>query len=123
MKGPLHFINNDHGFVLPYVLFIAAFILIVLSANIQTYEHDIYMTEQHLEQLRIESILQMGHISLKNDLINDNDLKSASYSFPYGELDVEIVRLDQNTFHVFKNVITKNKSKYKLTKHITLHEN
>ncbi|WP_217586702.1 competence type IV pilus minor pilin ComGG [Lentibacillus saliphilus] len=93
MQRKLSFIKLQSGFVLPYVLFGAAIVLLVLSSSIQLYQNEIQITELELEHIKIETLFQMGYSTYLANRQEDSWPNSASYSFPQG--DVEIVYVEE----------------------------
>src|SRR5699024_12696616 len=67
MKKQLSFITNQHGFFLPYVLFIPGLVFIIITASISIYKQDITLTHRLVEQTNIKSLEQMGSVSFKQN--------------------------------------------------------
>lgn len=112
MKKSLHFMNNDNGFILPSILFIIVIMFIVLTTNIKIYYHDQFITEQHLEQLKIETIVQMGRLMVKKELIKAPNTEKVHYTFPDGNITIEIIPMDHAEYHLHLTVVTNNLSTY-----------
>lgn len=54
------------------------------------YQQEIVMAKNHLEQLKIESLIQLGIESYKDDLKNSNHfLNEKHYYFPLGDVSIE----------------------------------
>lgn len=118
MRKQLSFMNED-GFMLPYVLFIVTIILVVLTTSIHMYKQDTIMTYHHTEQLKIESLIQMGLMSLKTDHLHENiDQDKATYSFPDGTVHLSFLpSTEDDMLLVQLTVYTKNGSSYQ-TEHV-----
>src|SRR5690625_7303494 len=86
MKRYFQFIISERGFTYPFIVLIISLILIVLFKSIEQYKQDIIMTENHLEHLRFDTIVQMSLDHLKRDLSQDKELKNVFYAFPEGEI-------------------------------------
>src|SRR5690625_2885206 len=102
MKKRLFFINES-GFILPYVLFLITIIFIVLTANIHIYKQETYNTHHHLEQLKIETLVQMGIMTFKNDYMDKNiQTNEVTYTFPDGTVDISFVpkELNEHLLHI-----------------------
>lgn len=120
MKKHLHFQHNNAGFILPYVLLISTLIFIVLSASITTYQHDVQMMEYHIEQMRIETIIQMGYAQIKRELLDNPDLDQASYTFPDGNIDITVRQMTNNKYQLHMMILTNNGSNYKILHYLFL---
>ncbi|MEC5422261.1 hypothetical protein QGM71_02005 [Virgibacillus sp. C22-A2] len=115
MKKPLFFISNEKGFVLPYILFIITLVFIFLTSNISTYKNEIKMTENHLEQVIIETLYQMGHTKLKEEFVTNNyHATQISYSFPDGLVNINLTPLTQTKYRLEFNITTTKRSVYNL---------
>src|SRR5699024_3718879 len=94
MKKQLSF-TNSLGFILSYVLFLIIIIFIVLSASIHIYKKEMLMTAQHIEQQKIESLIQMGITMFKEELLKkDIDKDYITYTFPDGTVDILVKPLN-----------------------------
>lgn len=104
MKRLLHFTNREDGFVFPFVLFVAVIIFIIITSHIYVYHHDIHITNNHQEQLKMETLFQMSRVRVKEDLpVLDQYPSHISYQFPYGDVTVFIPDKNsrQITFHIY----------------------
>ncbi|WP_088050629.1 hypothetical protein [Virgibacillus dakarensis] len=111
MKKQLSFINKQHGFFLPYVLFITAIVLFVLTVNTNTYKNDIRIIHNHLEQLKIETLVQMGREKFKVETGTHTDERgTVSYSFPPGNVKIIYNRLTLTEYRLFFTVETGEKT-------------
>lgn len=85
MKKQLSFITEQRGFFLPYVLFITTIIFIVLTASINIYKNDIYITNRLTEQVKIKTMLQMARKQFKDNIDTlDTSSDQVEYNFPDG---------------------------------------
>ncbi|MBT2214450.1 hypothetical protein KK120_01220 [Virgibacillus dakarensis] len=111
MKKQLSFTNKQHGFFLPYVLFITAIVLFVLTVNTNTYKNDIRIIHNHLEQLKIETLVQMGREKFKAETGTHTDERgTVSYSFPPGNVKIIYNRLTPTEYRLFFTVETGEKT-------------
>lgn len=86
MKKQLSF-TSESGFIFPYVIFIISLLLIVLLASIHIYKQESHMTQYHFEQIKMETLVQMGLAAFKNDLLEQHISEdSVTYTFPYGSV-------------------------------------
>ncbi|HLR75272.1 MAG TPA: competence type IV pilus minor pilin ComGG [Virgibacillus sp.] len=123
MKKQLSFMNNS-GFILPYVLFIITIILIVLSASIHIYKQEINMTHHHIEQLKIETLIQMSIMAFKDDYLNDSlDSGSVTYNFPYGTVHTDYSVETTSTILMQLTIRTDEHSSYQTNHVMTIKPN
>jgi len=111
MKSRLSFMNNEAGFYLPYVMFIITIVIILITANIQSYKSDIYITDRQVEHIIIESLFQLGRERVKSEL-NAPDLPEKVYYF-FHDGTVEITITPQENFYeLFFSIDTNNHTNY-----------
>lgn len=110
MKKQLYFMTKEKGFILPYTLFITTIILLLLTASINIYSREVQMTHQAVEQLKLETLFQMGRTKFKNELSTLNSHNDTIvYTFPDGTVEIEyIVGEDDHNLHF--TIYTKNNS-------------
>lgn len=121
MRKQLLFINNEKGFFLPYVLFIISIIFIAISANIINYQNDIHITDTYLEQLKIETLFQMGHAALKEEIKNSGEMiEKKSYSFPDGKVKISLISFSEETLHYDFNISTSKHPQYSIIHYMNI---
>src|SRR5699024_12147737 len=74
MKNKLFYITNQHGFFLPYVLFIVSLTFIIVSTNIKIYNNEIQMMNHLTEQIKIETLLNMGRTKFTKEMIDNKNV-------------------------------------------------
>lgn len=80
---------SEAGFVLPSVIFLISILLIVFLANASIYALEINMGKHMIEQIKIESLIQLGLESYKAELQSTKEfLSQVSYQFPQGEVEI-----------------------------------
>src|SRR5690625_4520730 len=97
MKKRLSSMNNDKGFILPVIWLITILSFIVISVMVQTYQNELFITEQNLEQLIVETLFQMGYEQFLQDH-DVNDLTSyyeVQYHFPSGHVTIQYLQLNE----------------------------
>ena|SRR5690625_5304571 len=103
MKKQSSFINNEYGFLLPFVLFIATILFLMISASIKMYDQEIELTYQNINQLKIETLFQMGYEKFIHETsTEDFDQQiNVQYIFPDGNVSLEFQHLgdDQGQLH------------------------
>ncbi|MFA1821545.1 hypothetical protein ACDX78_15425 [Virgibacillus oceani] len=117
MKKPLSFMNNDRGFFLPLVLFSVTLLFIFISANIQSYKHDVQITERQVEQVIVESLFQLGREKVKDELISIEIPDKVQYTFPDGTVNITISSKDY-FYELFFSIKTNNNINYSFLNHM-----
>lgn len=109
MKKPSFIMSNQSGFFLPYVLFITTIIFIIITASIRTYQHEIEITHHLIDQLRGETIVQMGLAKFNQEYLPiERDTFSVYYNLPDGEVTIVYSFIDDSEYRLHFTVITKN---------------
>lgn len=109
--------NNTSGFMLPYVLLIVSIIFIVATANINIYEQEIEITEQYIEQLKVESLLQMAHDKFRNEHSSIKaDRLTVEYDLPSGLVIVSYTIVEEKLKHLHFEIFTDKQSHYTFLK-------
>lgn len=84
MKKRLLF-TNETGFILPSVCFLLFLLLLIFLTNITIYELELTMSKQMIDQIKIESLIQLGVETYKNDLQSSQTfIPQTNYQFPQG---------------------------------------
>jgi|SRR5690625_3119743 len=109
MKNQSYIMNNESGFFLPYTLFITALIFIIITTGIRTYHHEIDITHHLVDQLKSETIIQMGLAKFnQNHLPTDQDTLNVDYSFQHGEVTISYNTINDSEYRLYFNVLTKD---------------
>ncbi|HLR01130.1 MAG TPA: hypothetical protein VK111_00085 [Virgibacillus sp.] len=95
--------HNEKGFILPLVLFITAIVMVIVLSGIQIYKNNIQLTHHHIQQLKIETLLQSALTRFKQELKNgditlpgsSDELLSTSYTFPDGQVEIHRRMVDK----------------------------
>ena len=124
MKKQLSIINSQDGFFLPYVLFIISLIFILTTSNIAIYRNDLQITAAQTEQIKIETLFQMGRTKFKANIDQYNAKNNtASYSFPDGNVQIIIHSINDNKYDLYFTILTKEKNtKYVITNSLQIGE-
>ncbi|WP_339228117.1 hypothetical protein NSQ77_21340 [Oceanobacillus sp. FSL K6-2867] len=83
-------IMNEHGIVLPYVIFITTLVFMFIMTAIHSYKQDIALTQRHIQQVKIETLFQMGYETVKAEMTDQQPPNSVSYHFPDGSVSIAI---------------------------------
>lgn len=121
MRKQSRFLCNQSGFFLPYVLGITVIIIFATVTHINLYQQDIKVTHQHLEQLKIETLIQMGYQKFQEEYpVVDSDQFEVGYSFPHGTVNLRYKTLGEMDYNLHVDVLTFNNSAfatYRMIKH------
>lgn len=116
MKKHLKLIRNENGQMLMFVLISASMIIVLFVGAIKLYMNTIEESRFLLEQVEIETIVQMSKRDLLTLKGKDKELK-ASYHFTYpnGDIYLTLVKLEDKKYLINNEIILKNKSTYENT--------
>lgn len=122
MKKQLSSTNSESGFIFPYVLLIATVLFIVITANINMYRQEIQLTYQTIDQLKVETLLQMGYAKFLEEFSKEDlDQKiTVQYDFPDGNVTIEFNQVTSDEGQLLFQMNTKNNSYVAVTKPIHL---
>lgn len=88
MKNQLYF-TNEKGFILPSMSLLIFILFIIFLANISIYHLELNMHHHLLKRIEIESLIQLGVETYKNDLeTSEKILQNAQYEFPQGKVNI-----------------------------------
>src|SRR5690625_3493711 len=65
-------IMNEKGFFLPYVLIVAVIMLTIITTSILIYKTEVESTQFFIDQLELETIIQMGRAQFKAEEVYKN---------------------------------------------------
>ncbi|WP_162800305.1 hypothetical protein [Oceanobacillus zhaokaii] len=116
--------NNEKGFFLPYVLFIIAIVYIIVTTNIAMYRNDLQLTENQIEQVKIETLFQMQREQFKQE-VQKHGLPSSetTYHFPDGKAKIAIIRSENQTHELNVSITTNNNHRYTIINTLTTSDN
>lgn len=105
--------NNEKGFFFPYIIVICAIIFIIFTSYIASYQNELKITENNLEQMELETLLRMGYQSFwfKEDYLKESESKFF-YHFPNGEVTITKTITNPNEINLLIEAITLQKSAY-----------
>lgn len=119
MKKQSFIMSNQSGFFLSYTLFITTIIFIIITASIRTYQHEIEITHQLIDQLRGETLVQMGLAKFNQEYLPiERETFSVHYHLPDGEVTIAYSFIDDSEYRLHFTVITKNGLTYTTLKPI-----
>lgn len=104
---------NEAGFFLPYVLFITSLVFMIVTTSINIYQQDTQMTHRYVDQLRIETLVQMGLATFRKEYLpNESSTLTVDYVFPDGEVTIVYHLIDEFEYRLHFTVLTVNDSLY-----------
>ncbi|WP_100010671.1 hypothetical protein [Lentibacillus sediminis] len=100
MKKPSSFMNKGNGFILPYVLFIIALVLILIMGNITQYRSEFTSTALQIENVRVETLFQMGREKWKQEIAPHGAVldQVTTYDFPVGTVEINLVAENEERY-------------------------
>lgn len=103
---------------MPYVMLVISIVIIFVTANIQSYKNEIYITDRQVEHVIIESLFQLGREKVKKEMDSLDLPEEVHYTFPDGTVDISITpgrKYDQLIF----NISTNNQTDFRFTTYIS----
>lgn len=110
MKKNSTFINEEKGFILPLVLLIATLLFLFVSTNIAIYKNEMSITKNELDQIKIDTLFQMGRAKFKDDLtVLTQESGTVYYTFPNGNVEVSFKMDTEDVYELTFSVSTSDK--------------
>ena len=109
MKNSWSFTRNQNGFAFPLVLLASAAILLFVSNGIQMYQAESKITDDLLEQLKVETIFQTSNWELRQIISEANGRELPSrYKFehPHGSASVHLNSSNEGIYQAIFNIET-----------------
>ncbi|MBU5466391.1 hypothetical protein KQI49_06020 [Virgibacillus sp. MSJ-26] len=126
MRNKFFYFNNQRGFFLPYVLFIVSLTFLLVTTNIKLYDNEIHMMHHLIEQIKIETLIQMSHMKYREDVNQSNHIPEViSYTFPSGDVTISFLNHKENRAFVHYQITTDNNISFSINDYIELahHQN
>lgn len=111
MKNQLHTTANEKGFILPYVLFIITLLFLLITTNTNHYQREIEITARHIQQVKMETLFQMGREKVKSEIEHVQLNDTLIYNFPDGRVRIKITALGDGYSELLFN-ITSNSNEH-----------
>lgn len=108
---------NEHAFFLPYISVLCTIVYILLLSMIYTYHNDLFITQKHIEQIKIETLFQRSREEVKEAFINNNLVTEGQlhYTYPDGSVVITYVQIEPNHYQLHYAIQTENKTDYTFT--------
>lgn len=121
MKKRCVLIFNERGYILPSIILMIFIALIGLTATISIYHEEMEMTKSHIEQLKIDTLIQMAYTKFKENYpFIEQYHEEVHYSFKDGDVSLTYTVLDDLRVNVYVYVETDNNAYHSTRKMITL---
>ncbi|SHF60805.1 competence type IV pilus minor pilin ComGG [Ornithinibacillus halophilus] len=122
MKKLYRIINDEKGYYLSYVMLITTILLLLITSTIGIYRNEIQITENTIEQIKLETLIQMGFASFKRDYIQleigeENNLQ---YEFPDGNVEIQFIQHSETEVNMNMIIRTEAIPRYIVTKRILI---
>lgn len=111
----LDFMRQSEGFIFAYVLFIISILFLIITGSITSYQHDTSITDNMLEQVKIETLFQMSHTEFKDALQGHDTLQEDDvfdYDYPYGMVTVSIRKIQDDNVYAHFQITTSKGAEY-----------
>src|SRR5699024_836597 len=117
MKKVLFITRNQQGFILPFSLFIISILLLLFTIQITIFKNDIQITHNHQEQLKIETLIQMGREKFKRDIVSKQQQATGTvtYKFPPGNVTIDYQKIDPSSYRLAWDIASSDKTYRKRT--------
>lgn len=118
MKKYLKWIKNERGQMLLFVLISASIIFMLFTTSIKLYMNTIEDTQALLDQLEVETLIQMSKV----DLLSNNEKEQSNFYFVYpnGEIEIKLNNKYDTRYIVNNEMTLYNHSIYETTYEIDL---
>ncbi|MEN2765992.1 hypothetical protein [Ornithinibacillus xuwenensis] len=120
MKKSLSIIRNQKGITFPSVLLLTSLVLLHLSFSIISFSHDIRITANHMEQIKAQTLFQIGYERYEEEFLQKKDFRSTTYESPDGVNHINISQMADNTLLLHFNIVTNEDYHYTVTKKLNL---
>lgn len=119
MKKYSGLIQSNRGFILPGLLLFTSLVLIVFTHSLHLYKTNQLLTVNEIEQIKMETLFQMGHQSFIQDLSKESvslPLQPVIYTFPYGVVTVTYTSPSNNTLDTHFSIETNQNSRKQINR-------
>lgn len=110
MKEQLFMNKNEGGYFFPLVLFVVTVLFATVATSTIIYKNEIEIVDKLMEQLHVETIIQMSKVKFQSDALYENEnTGNVNYIFPPGDVNINYSMIDSETV-LLQMLITTNKS-------------
>lgn len=97
----LYSMKNNNGHVFPTVLFYTAAIFLLIQTTIQLYLTEIRITDNLIEQLNTETLLQISLQEVRQEYETKRpniNLLNKTYQYPHGTVEAELIEISSTRY-------------------------
>lgn len=98
--------------MLPLVLIIISLVIVLMSSNIHHYHNNLAITKNQIDQVTMETLIQIAREKLKRKLLENEQLDKETFTLPQGEVNVRITQLDEHSYQLLFTVTLDEQSKF-----------
>lgn len=112
--------NKSNGFILPYVLFIITLVLILIMGNITQYRSEFTSTALQIENVRMETLFQMGREKWKQEIATNGAQlgQVITYSFPDGMVGINLEDENEERYRLHFIIRTENEFQHDMISYL-----
>ncbi|MBM7569675.1 competence type IV pilus minor pilin ComGG [Aquibacillus albus] len=112
--------RNSKGFILPYFMLIMVLTLMVISSSVTVYINHIEVSKLEIEQMKLQTLIQMAHAELLDNLQQSESSESGQkiFDYPYGQVTAAYSFINSDTIDVQFYVISDKGGKRELRMYI-----
>lgn len=123
MKKRLTYFKSDKGFYLPYVLFVSVIALSFITTSIIVYNNELTISEQLMEQIEAETLIQMGKAKLIDEASYvEQSLGEVEYVFPSGEIKIRYEIIEVGVYRLHYYVLTNGQFDFQIIGYLDVDE-
>lgn len=115
--------NNEHGYFLPFVIFICLIIFSSIMASIHIYRNEVTIADNLWEQMKAETLVQMSmkHFSNEKPFIDYNS-GIETYHFPSGNVYLSYDRITPGLYKIVLDIETDEQKSFTIHKRFVYNE-
>lgn len=118
MKKQYFCMDKQQGFILPYVMFFIAVVMLLVIASGNIYRNEIFISDQLIHELKINTVYQMALTQFHNEFNEDVPTNgSVVYEFPDGKAAIKYTTAENKVTLEMEIALHGNKTN-KRVKHI-----
>jgi len=117
-----HFVNKSQGFFLPLVLIMSIIILLIITTTVKIYRSELNITKNLIQQLEVDTIIQMGLEKFKDDSSNIEQTKGIiTYSLPKEyNVNIQYHFVEENVVKLDYDIELQSNESYQITQFVPL---
>lgn len=85
------------------------------------YQDEIQITHNQINQLKIETLIQMARTSFKEEILLGKELDNPiHYHFPYGDVEIDYIVINENEYHLLFSIKTDSNATFMIANRLWL---